>query len=250
MDDSPQSHRAGPPSSARASTSARAPAGEAHFEAPSPHASDCCAVASSPVRDLRGRPFARPAPAGRALAGGHWRPAASGPRRKCRTFSDTRDGNITPASLVTDVPAFRTTGIRAAPDPRCVRRSRHPIRVTPDARTIRCLTPATSDALDIRPRTKCRTFSHTRDGCITLVPLVTDVPAFRTIATGSAGRATSVAGSPWEIGMIGTRPGIRLRRRREICCFRQISPPSGADSRIVPPSLRATGLGLSRADWD
>ena len=92
----------------------------------------------------------------------------------------------------------------------------HPIRVasnargircpTPDTRTIRCLTPATSDALDIRPRTKCRTFSHTRDGCITLVPLVTDVPAFRTIDTGTAGRATSVAGSPREIGMIGT-PG-------------------------------------------
>ena len=72
------------------------------------------------------------------------RPAASGPRRKCRTFSDTRDGNVTPASLVTDVPAFRTSGIRAAPDSRCVQRPRHPM---PDARYPHHPMP---DARDIR----------------------------------------------------------------------------------------------------
>ena len=124
------------------------------------------------------RQFARPAPAGRrpqavratgarrrGFASGHSRPAArnlqpatsgpqppardirpasSGPRWKCRTFSDTRDGNVTPASLVTDIPAFRTTGIRAAPDSRDTRCPPHPTLAASNAHTIQCLTLATS----------------------------------------------------------------------------------------------------------
>ena len=120
-----------------------------------------CAVGRS--RDRRPQAGHSPAATGdlRPAASGI-RPAASGPRRKCRTFSDTRDGNVTPASLVTDVPAFRTSGIRAAPDSRCVQRPRHPM-------------PGTSDA-----RMKCRIPGDMRDGYITPATLVTDVPAFRT----------------------------------------------------------------------
>ena len=70
------------------------------------------------------------------------RPATSDARTKCRTPGDTRGGCITPVPLVTDVPAFRTTGIRAASDSRGIRCPPHPIRVTP--------APA-SDSRDTRP---------------------------------------------------------------------------------------------------
>ena len=125
-----------------------------------------CAVGRSRDR----RPQAGHSPA----ATGDLRPAASGPRRKCRTFSDTRDGNVTPASLVTDVPAFHTTGIRAASDSRCVQRSRHPMRGTPDARM------------------KCRISGDMRDGYVTPASLVTDVPAFRTTGIRVASDARTI----------------------------------------------------------
>ena len=67
------------------------------------------------------------------------------------------------------------------------------------------------------PRTKCRTPSDTSDGCITPASLVTGSPAFRTIATGSTRRTPLVSGLPRESGVIGTRPGICLRLRREMC---------------------------------
>jgi len=76
--------------------------------------------------------------------------------------------------------------------------------------------PATSDSRDTRPPTKCRTPSDTSDGCVPPASVVTGSPAFRTIATDSTRRAPSVSGLPRESGVIGTRPGICLRRRREM----------------------------------
>ena len=92
---------------------------------------------------IRGEGFARwhsPGTSGPLALARDLRPATSDARTKCRTPGDMRGGCTTPVPLVTDVPAFRTTGIRAASDSR-------DIRPASDARDIR---PA-SDSRDTSP---------------------------------------------------------------------------------------------------